>query len=131
MMRLSMLWKRYDRALWIRVVGTILTTVTSFAIRPFLAVYLYNKTGNIYTIGFILGLAPLMGVITNILGGSLADKYGRKPLMVYSLFFQALSMAGYIFAVSPLHFALVSVVNGVASSLYFPAANAQIADIVP
>lgn len=130
-MRVSSLWRRYDRALWIRVVGTILTTVTSFAIRPFLAVYLYDKTGNIYTIGLILGLAPLMGVLTNLLGGGLADKYGRKPLMVYSLFFQALSMAGYIFAVTPLHFALVSVVNGIASSLYGPAANAQIADIVP
>lgn len=130
-MGLSSLLKRYDRALWIRVVGTILTTVTSFAIRPFLAVYLYDKTGSIYTIGIILGLAPLMGVITNLLGGGLADKYGRKPLMVYSLLFQALSMAGYIFAVSPLQFALVSIVNGIASSLYSPAANAQIADIVP
>ncbi|AHF08543.1 MDR family MFS transporter [Desulfitobacterium metallireducens] len=130
-MGLSSLWKRYDSAIWIRVVGTILTTVTSFAIRPFLAIYLYDKTGSIYTIGIILGLAPLMGVITNLLGGSLADKYGRKPLMVYSLFFQALSMAGYIFAVTPLQFALVSIVNGIAASLYYPAANAQIADIVP
>lgn len=130
-MRLLLLWKRYDRAIWIRVIGTVLTTVTSFAIRPFLALYLYDKTGNIYTIGIILGLAPLMGVVTNLLGGSLADHYGRKPLMVFSLFFQALSMAGYIFAVTPLHFALVSIVNGIASSLYSPAANAQIADIVP
>lgn len=130
-MRLLLLWKRYDRAIWIRVIGTILTTVTSFAIRPFLAVYLYDKTGSIYTIGIILGLAPLMGVVTNLLGGSLADKYGRKPLMVCSLFFQALSMAGYIFAETPLQFALVSIINGIASSLYYPAANAQIADIVP
>lgn len=130
-MRLSALWKRYDRALWVRVAGTILTTVTSSAIRPFLAVYLYDKTGSIYLISIILGLAPLMGVITNFFGGSLADTYGRRPLMIFSLFFQALSMAGYIFAVTPLQFALVSIVNGVALSLYYPAANAQIADIVP
>jgi MFS family permease len=125
------IWYRYDRAIWIRVIGTILTTLTSFAIRPFLAVYLYNKTGSLYDIGIILGLAPLMGVLTNIWGGGLADKYGRKPLMVWSLLFQAVSMLGYIFAVAPLHFALVSVLNGIASSFYFPAANAQIADIVP
>lgn len=130
-MGLLKIWYRYDRAIWIRVIGTILTTLTSFAIRPFLAVYLYNKTGSLYDIGIILGLAPLMGVLTNIWGGGLADKYGRKPLMVWSLLFQALSMLGYIFAVAPLHFALVSVLNGIASSFYFPAANAQIADIVP
>ena len=125
------IWYRYDRAIWIRVIGTILTTLTGFAIRPFLALYLYNKTGNLYDIGIILGLAPLVGVLANIWGGGLADKYGRKPLMVWSLLFQGLSMLGYIFAVTPLHFALVSVINGVASSFYFPAANAQIADIVP
>ena len=125
------LYYRYDRAIWIRVIGTILTTLTGFAIRPFLALYLYNKTGNLYDIGIILGLAPLMGVLANIWGGGLADKYGRKPLMVWSLMFQGISMLGYIFAVTPLHFALVSVLNGVASSFYFPAANAQIADIVP
>ena len=130
-MGLSKIWYRYDRAIWIRVIGTILTTLTSFAIRPFLALYLYNKTGNLYDIGLILGLAPLMGVLANIWGGGLADKYGRKPLMVWSLLFQGLSMLGYIFAVSPLHFALVSVINGISSSFYFPAANAQIADIVP
>lgn len=130
-MGLSKLWHRYDRAIWIRVIGTILTTITSFAIRPFLAVYLYNKTGSLYDIGIILGLAPLMGVLTNIWGGGLADKYGRKPLMVWSLIFQGLSMLGYIFAVAPLHFALVSMINGIAFSFYFPAANAQIADIVP
>lgn len=130
-MGLSNLWNRYDRAIWIRVVGTIFTTVTSFAIRPFLAIYLYSKTGNIYYIGVILGLSPLMGVFTNLLAGSLADKYGRKPSMVYSLFFQGVSMLGYVFAVTPLHFCLVSVINGIAASLYFPAANAQIADIVP
>ena len=130
-MGLSNIWHRYDRAIWIRVIGTILTTLTSFAIRPFLAIYLYNKTGNLYDIGLILGLAPLMGVLANIWAGGLADKYGRKPLMVWSLLFQGVSMLGYIFAVTPLHFALVSVINGIASSFYFPAANAQIADIVP
>ena len=130
-MGLSKIWNRYDRAIWIRVIGTILTTITSFAIRPFLAIYLYNKTGNLYDIGLILGLAPLMGVLANIWGGGLADKYGRKPLMVWSLLFQGVSMLGYIFAVTPLHFALVSMMNGIAFAFYYPAANAQIADIVP
>lgn len=130
-MKLAKIWQRYDRAIWVRAIGTVLTTVTSFAIRPFLAVYLYSKTASVYYIGIILGLAPLMGVFTNLWGGSLADKNGRKPLMVYSLMLQGVSMLGYVFAQTPLHFALVSVLNGAASSLYFPAANAQITDIVP
>ncbi|HWJ02512.1 MAG TPA: MFS transporter [Verrucomicrobiae bacterium] len=130
-MKFMDLVNRYDRAIWIRVIGTILTTVTSFAIRPFLAIYLYDKTGSVYYAGLILGLAPLMGILTNLLGGGFADKYGRKPVMVLSLLFQSIPMFGFIFAATPLQFCLVSMLNGMASSLFFPAANAQIADIVP
>ncbi|HEX3016183.1 MAG TPA: MFS transporter [Desulfobacteria bacterium] len=131
MNKLAAILGRYDQAIWVRVVGTVLTTITSFAIRPFMAVYLYDKTGNIYYIGLILGLAPLMGVITNLLGGGLADKYGRKPVMVWSLLLQSLPMFGFIYATTPLQFSLISMLNGMASALFFPAANAQIADIVP
>ncbi len=130
-MNLSLLLHRYDRTIWIRVCGTILTTVTSFAIRPFMAVYLYNKTGSIYYIGIILGLAPLAGIFSNLVAGGMADKYGRKPLMVWSLLLQSLPMFGFAFASTPLQFCLISVVNGLASSLYFPAANAQVSDVVP
>ena len=130
-MNLTSILRRYDRAIWIRVIGTILTTVTSFAIRPFLAIYLYDKTGSVYYAGIILGLAPLAGILTNLLGGGLTDKYGRKPVMVLSLFFQSLPMFGYIFATTPLQFCLISLLNGMAAALFFPAANAQIADIVP
>lgn len=130
-MNLASLWHRYDRTIWIRVFGTIITTVTSFAIRPFLSLYLYDKTGSIFILGIILGLSPLMGLFTNVIAGGLADKYGRKPLMVYSLFFQGISVLGYVLATTPLHFCIISVINGMASALYYPAANAQIADIVP
>ncbi len=130
-MSLSHLFNRYDRAIWIRVCGTILTTVTSFAIRPFMAIYLYSKTGSIYYIGIILGLAPLAGIFSNLASGGLADKYGRKPLMVWSLLLQSLPMFGFAFASTPLQFCVVSVVNGMASSLFFPAANAQVSDVVP
>ncbi|KLU62453.1 multidrug resistance protein MdtH [Peptococcaceae bacterium CEB3] len=130
-MNLTGLWNRYDQTIWIRAFGTIITTVTSFAIRPFLALYLYGKTGNIYLLGVILGLSPLMGLVTNIVAGGLADKYGRKPLLVYSLIFQGISTFGYIFASTALHFCIISIINGMASALYYPAANAQIVDIVP
>jgi MFS family permease len=131
MNKLNLLLQRYDRAIWIRFIGIIITTVTSFAVRPFLAIYLYNKTGNIYMIGVILGLAPLMGIFTNLIGGSLTDKYGRKPIMVFSLLVQAFSVMGYVFSSTPWQYCIVSMLNGMASSLFFPAANAQIADIVP
>jgi MFS family permease len=123
---------RYDTAIWIRVIGTILTTLAGFMVRPFLALYLFDKLeGNLILTAMIVGLQPLTGLIAGIYSGSLSDRYGRKPVMAASLIIQAGTMAGYIFADSVVTFALLTIFNGIGHSLFWPAASAQITDLVP
>lgn len=123
---------RYDTAIWIRVIGTILTTFGSFMIRPFLALYLFDKLeGNLVLTAVIVGLQPLTGLIAGVYSGNLADRYGRKPMMVAALVIQAGTMIGYIFADSVLTFALLTIINGLGQSMFWPAASAQITDLVP
>ncbi|TCP54396.1 putative MFS family arabinose efflux permease [Tumebacillus sp. BK434] len=123
---------RYDTAIWIRVIGTILTTFGSFMIRPFLALYLFDKLeGNLLLTAVIVGLQPLTGMIAGIYSGNLADRYGRKPMMVAALVTQAGTMIGYIFADSVLTFAMLTIINGLGQSMFWPAASAQITDLVP
>lgn len=123
---------RYDAAIWIRVLGTVLTAVTGFMLRPFLVLYLYDKLGNSVLLPMlVVGLQPLVGMVMSVWGGQLTDRYGRKPLMLISLLIQTVSMAGFMFAQSVWQFAIFAVLNGVGMSLFFPAANAQVADVVP
>lgn len=123
---------RYDTAIWIRVIGTILTTFAGFMIRPFLALYLFDKLeGNLLLTAVIVGLQPLTSMIAGIFSGSLADRYGRKPMMVASLVIQSVTMFGYIFAESLLEFSVLTIINGLGQSLFWPAASAQITDLVP
>lgn len=123
---------QYDTAIWIRVLGTALTAITGFMLRPFLVLYLYDKLGNSVLLPMlVIGLQPLVGMVMSVWGGQLTDRYGRKPLMLISLLIQTVSMAGFMFAESIWHFAVFSVLNGVGMSLFFPAANAQVADVVP
>ena len=130
--RLRSLLGRYDGAIWIRVVGTILTSFAGFMIRPFLALYLYDKLDdNLFITTLIVGLQPLTGLIAGLYAGGLSDKYGRKPIMVAALLIEALTILGYIWADSLIAFALLTIVNGIGGSLFFPAANAQVADVVP
>ncbi|WP_018133162.1 MDR family MFS transporter [Effusibacillus pohliae] len=123
---------RYDTAIWVRVFGTILTTVAGFMIKPFLVLYLYNKLGGAVLLPMvILGLQSASGVLLNLWGGSLTDRYGRRPLMLIALSIEMLAMIGFMFADSVWEFALFATLNGVGMALFFPAANAQVTDVVP
>lgn len=132
MNRIGALITRYDTAIWVRVIGTVLTTVSGFMLRPFLALYLYDKLGGSILLPMIvLGLQPISGILMNLWGGSLADRFGRKPLMVIALLTQTISMVGFVFADTVQEFALWTILNGVGMATFFPAANAQVADVVP
>ncbi len=126
------LWHRYDRTIWIRVVGTILTKFSEFMIRPFLAIYLYNRLDdNLLLTALVVGLQPAAGMIAGLFAGGLSDRYGRKPLMVIALFLQSLSVLGYIWADVLWHYALLTLLSGLCNSLFWPAASAQVTDVVP
>jgi MFS family permease len=133
-MRIPMLamLKSYDTAIWVRVLGTILTSLTSFMMRPFLVFYLYDKLqGSIILSMLIIGLQPLCGMIVNLYAGGLSDRYGRKPIMLASLFVQACSVACYVGASEVWQYALIAIINGCGGALFMPAANAQVSDVVP
>lgn len=123
---------RHDQAVWIRAVGTALTSATGFMVRPFLVLYLYDKLGESVLLPMaIVGLQPLTATVAGYYGGHLADRWGRKPVMMAALSLQVLSMGGYALAENVWAFAVLSMLNGLCMALFQPAANAQISDIVP
>ncbi|MBO9597562.1 MAG: MFS transporter [Cohnella sp.] len=124
--------RRYDAGVWIRVLGTALSTITGFMVRPFLVLYLFDKLeGSIMLPMLIVALQPLVGMVVSWTGGGLSDRYGRKPLMFAALLLQMASMVGYVFSEDVWHYALWSIINGIGAALFLPAANAQITDMVP
>lgn len=125
------LWRRYDMAIWIRILGNVLNAMTTFIIRPFLAIYLYDKLGSsLVSAMLVIGLQPFAGMLTGIFGGGLSDRFGRKPVMLIALLIQIVGLAAYIVADSVWAFAAITAVMGVGSALFTPAANAMISDVV-
>lgn len=130
--RASTLWNAYDTAVWIRAFGTALTSLTNFMMRPFLALYLFNRLdGSILLSMMIVALAPFVGMLVNLFAGGISDKIGRKPVMLTALIIQAIAMLAFTAATSVWHFALISTLNGIGGALFGPAANAQVSDVVP
>jgi len=123
--------RKYDTAIWVRVIGTILTSLTGFMMRPYLVYYLYDQlNGSVLLSMLIVGLQPLVGIFVNLYAGGLSDRLGRKPMMLASLVIQAVAIGGYMFAEHVWAFALISIVNGIGNAIFMPAANAQISDVV-
>ncbi|MDR4173809.1 MFS transporter [Bacillus nitratireducens] len=97
---------------------------------PFMAIYYSDAFGK--TIGGILmAIIPLVGIIGNLLGGYLADRLGRRPVMLLGTIIQVAMFA--VFSLSHSHWInyLAYIGIGISGAIYSPASSAMIADIVP
>ncbi len=109
----------------------ILVSMIGFGlIMPFLPIYaqLYGATDT--QVGLMMGIFALVRLATSPIGGWLADKIGRKPLMVFGMFLYTVVM--YLFGTAntlPELF-LYRGGQGAASGLVWPVAMAYVGDIV-
>jgi MFS transporter, DHA1 family, multidrug resistance protein B len=129
-----MKWKDWDTNIKVRLIGEFFVNLLFWMFFPFMAIYFSDELGK-QTAGILLVLSQVVGVITNLVGGYCADRYGRKKMMVISAWGQAASFVFFVLANSPwmdspiLTFIAFSAL-GLFGSLYWPASHAMIADVV-
>ncbi|MCP8968879.1 MDR family MFS transporter [Ectobacillus ponti] len=129
-----MKWKEWNRNLKIRLVGEWLFGLFFWMLLPFMAIY-FSETLGKATAGILLVVSQLLSVAANLVGGYLADTYGRKRMMVVSATVQTAAFCLFAYANSPwlespvLTFIAFSLV-GIMGSFYYPASAAMVADLV-
>jgi MFS family permease len=119
------------RAFWFLWVGTIVNRLGGLVI-PFLALYLTGPLG--LPVGQAALIVSLFGggsFIASLVGGDLADRWGRRPVMLLSFLAAPPAMLVVGLARSVPVIAGATLVLGFFTDLYRPAVNAAIADIVP
>ncbi len=83
----------------------------------------------------IIGAMGSSYLISNFLfqypSGWIADRWGRKPMMILSLFLQAVVSASYLLITNPILFVVVRFVEGAVAAAYLPSARALITDAIP
>jgi MFS family permease len=82
-------------------------------------------------LGLICAVVSLLNVVTIALAGIWADKYGRKRVIVPSLFAIALGLALYGFAGDLPQFLVAAVVYGLATGFGGPSPAVYLADVAP
>lgn len=126
--------KDWDLNLKIRLGGEAAFNVIFWTFFPFLSIYFTDAFGKSWT-GILLVLSQLLSVFANLIGGYCADRFGRKRMMVFAAGLQGLGYGLFAFSASPWVDLPVAgfvgfTVASLAGSLYWPASQAMVADVV-
>lgn len=89
--------REMDRNVWIRFIGETLNGIAMMMLMPFFALYLKDKVDSLLQVGVIMALSPIAASFGSIIGGRIADIYGRKPIMIFSMTSNAVLMLGFLF----------------------------------
>ncbi|EMA6344026.1 MDR family MFS transporter [Bacillus cytotoxicus] len=118
-----------DRNVWIRFIGETLNGIAMMMLMPFFALYLKDRVDSLFQVGIIMALSPVAASVGSLIGGRIADIYGRKPIMIFSMASNALLMLGFLFIEGFIPYAILSTLLGFSNSLFHPAASAMVADV--
>ncbi|WP_235515855.1 MFS transporter, partial [Exiguobacterium sp. Leaf187] len=114
----------------VRLVGEGLFNLLFWMYFPFLTVYFGQKLG-LQTAGLIMALPPLLSIIGSLIGGSVADTLGRRPVMLIGTFLQMSMFILFAVSSSPWIDYVAFIGIGIGAAFYRPASSAMVADTVP
>ena len=116
---------------WFLWFGILINRLGSFVI-PFLTLYLTSQRGvSISQAALTVSLFGAGSFAAQLAGGELADRLGRRPVLLMSLFIAPVSMIALGFAHALPLIAFFTLVLGFFTDLYRPALSAAVADLVP
>ena len=116
---------------WFLWFGTIINRLGGFAV-PFLMLYLTARLGmSPGTAAIIVSTLGAGSFLAQLTGGELADRLGRRPVMLLSFFVSPLAMLSVGLVRDPWHLALTTLALGFFMDLYRPAVSAAVIDLVP
>src|SRR5215207_6414207 len=125
-------YNEYPRAFWIYNVIVFIDRLGGFMLYPFFALYLTQKFNiGMSTVGILFAIFSISGMVGSALGGALADRMGRKVVIIISLVLSSLSALGMGFAPTLTIFVAVVAIVGTLSSIGHPAHEAVVADLLP
>jgi len=129
--RLKKLYHEFPRRFWIIVLTFFIDSVGGTLLFPFFSLYITDKFNvGMTQAGMVLATFSIFGIVGNMVGGALTDRFGRRKLILFGLVFSALSTLtlGLVNSLAVL-FPLAAFI-GLLSDVSGPAHQAMMADIL-
>jgi MFS family permease len=119
------------RMYWLLWVGTLINRLGGFVI-PFLTLYLTSQRGiAVSQAALMVSLFGAGSFVAALVGGELADRLGRRPVLLISFLIAPVNMVLLGLARPLVWIALLTLLQGFLTDLYRPAVSAVVADLVP
>lgn len=124
-------WQRNLKIAWI---GTFFTGASFSIVMPFMALYVEElgvKGAMVeWYAGLSVALSALASALVSLVWGRLADRYGRKPMMIRASMVMTFTMGGLAFVPNVFWMLFLRILNGLFAG-YVPNATALIASQAP
>ena len=129
--RVKGIYEDYPKPFWTLTLATFIDSVGGALIFPFLSLYITSRFQvGMTEVGILFGLYSAASIFGSGLGGALADRMGRKSMVLSGLVISALSSLSIAFVPSIEWFYLLVIFVGLFSNLGGPARQAMVADLV-
>lgn len=132
MPNLKTLYNQYPRQYWLMILGIVISTAGGGMVWPFMLIYAGGKLElPLSAVASLISINAGVGLFASFLAGTLADRVGRKVVMVASLVMIGVAYFFLIQAETYLQFALLMGLVGLSNPLYQVGADAMLADMIP
>ena len=126
------IYKEYPSPFKVLVLATFIDRLGGFLLYPFFALYVTAHFNvGMLEVGFLFALFSAGNIIGGIIGGALADKYGRRAMLLIGLISSGVSSI-FMGLVDDLNiFYILAAFMGLMGNFGGPARQAMVADLLP
>lgn len=130
--KIKIAYKGYPKTFKVLVLASFIDMLGSFLLYPFFALYITERFGvDMIQVGLLFAVFSAGNIIGSMVGGALADKYGRRIMIIIGL---VISGIGSIFMglVDDLNvFFILAASLGLVGNIGGPARQAMVVDLLP
>lgn len=130
--KIRRVYTEFPKAFKVLTLATFIDTLGSFLLFPFFALYITAHFNvGLIEVGFLFSIFSAGNILGSMIGGALADKYGRRSMILIGLVVSGISSI-LMGMVNDLYlFYILAAFLGVIGNFGGPARQAMVADLLP